>query len=53
MNKYLRKRSSACLDLALVPVVAAASGFPVGLCILVLLLIVAVIWLVRRSRRNK
>ena len=53
MNKHLRKLSSTCFDVAPVPVVAAASGFPVALCILVLLLIVAVIWLVRRSRRNK
>ena len=53
MNKYLRKLSSTCFDVAPVPVALAVMGFPVALCIAVILLVLLVIILVKRSRRKK
>ena len=53
MNKYLRKLNSTCFDAAIGPAVLLMGGFAAAAGLAVVCLIVLVIWLIRRSRRNK
>ena len=53
MNKYLRKLNSTCFDAAVGPAILLVGGFAVAAGLAVVALIALVIWLIRRSRRNK
>ena len=53
MNKYLRKLNSTCFDAAIGPAILVMGGFAVAAGLAVIALIALVIWLIRRSRRNK
>ena len=53
MNKYLCKLNSICFDAAIGPAILLMGGFAVAAGLAVIALIALVIWLIRRSRRNK
>ena len=53
MNKNLHKLNSTCFDAAVGPAILLVGGFAVAAGLAVVALIALVIWLIRRSRRNK